>query len=191
MLRLVLDLEPVRRLVARRSRVNKHVESVEVVVTEDALHEMRERVIPEIGRDVTDVDLAVERRSRRRVNDRGHPRLVERRMRDTKSGSMRNESGFASGDGQSEAMEGEDSRNWDRWERRRKSRASIRDQIALSRNDSKWRSVPLSDYRGTVGRQVPPSLDSPHQSLDEANEVSSFVDGSGRVIGAIVKSGQS
>jgi hypothetical protein len=80
---LSLDFESVGGLVARRRRVTEDVETIPIVEAEDALHQMRERMVAEVARDVADVDLAVDWWTRWRVDDGRKPGLVESRVRDS------------------------------------------------------------------------------------------------------------
>jgi hypothetical protein len=64
-------------------------------------------VVAEIGRDVANIDLAVDGRTGRRINDWRHPGLVEGRVGDAEAGAVGDEASFTSGDGKGEAVEGE------------------------------------------------------------------------------------
>jgi len=141
---------------------------------------MRERMVAEIRRDVTDVDLARQRRSRRWINDRREPRLIESRVRNPQTGAMGDESSLSGVDGESEAVEGEHSRNRNRRKRGRKSRTSIVNSVLSSRNDSIERERWVGINGFSVGCEIPASLDPPHESLNESNEVSSLVDQASR-----------
>jgi hypothetical protein len=77
------------------------------VEAKNGLHEMRERVIAEVARDVADVELAGEGRARRRVDDGREPGLVERRVGDAKTRAVGDETSLACGGGEGEAVEGE------------------------------------------------------------------------------------